>query len=84
MVIADDSQILADHLFLEPIRNGGNEQAPANFESLSIKNAQKVVEKDLITRALQETGGNRTRASRLLEISHPSLLSKIKAYEIDL
>jgi two-component system response regulator AtoC len=84
MVIADDSQILAEHLSLEPIRNGGNEQAPANFESLSIKNAQKVVEKDLITRALQETGGNRTRASRLLEISHPSLLSKIKAYEIDL
>jgi two-component system response regulator AtoC len=84
MVIADDSQILAEHLVLEPIQNGGNRQTPANLESLSIKNARKVVEKDLITRALQETGGNRTRAARLLEISHPSLLSKMKVYEIDL
>ena len=82
MVIADDSQILSEHLFLEPIRNGGIEQAPANFESLSLKKARKVVEKDLITRALLETGGNRTRAARLLEISHPSLLSKMKLYGI--
>ena len=84
MVIADDSQLLGKHLFLEQTRDGSDIQAPVIFEGLSLKNAQKVVEKDLITRALQETGGNRTRASRLLEISHPSLLSKMKAYEIDL
>ena len=42
------------------------------------------IEKDLITRALQKTGGNRTQSARLLEISHPSLLSKMKLYEIDL
>jgi two-component system response regulator AtoC len=84
MVIADDSQLLAKHLFLEQTRDGSDIQAPVIFEGLSLKSAQKVVEKDLITRALQETGGNRTRASRLLEISHPSLLSKMKAYEIDL
>jgi two-component system response regulator AtoC len=84
MVISDDSQLLAEHLFLEQTREGVEFQAPVTFEGLSIKTAQKVVEKDLITRALQETGGNRTRASRLLEISHPSLLSKMKAYAIDL
>jgi two-component system response regulator AtoC len=42
------------------------------------------MEKKLITRALEKTEGNRTRASRLLEISHPSLLTKVKAYGIDL
>ena len=84
MIVADDSQILAEHLFLEPILSGGNDKISAILENLSLKRAQKVVEKDLITRALQETGGNRTRAARLLEISHPSLLSKMKAYEIDL
>ena len=42
------------------------------------------LEKKLITRALEETEGNRTRAARLLEISHPSLLTKIKAYNINL
>jgi two-component system response regulator AtoC len=38
----------------------------------------------LIIKALKSTQGNRTQAARLLEISHPSLLNKMKAYEIDL
>ena len=84
MVIADSSQILAENLFLGQVHKGEDLQPPEIFEGLSLKGAQKVVEKDLITRALQETGGNRTRAAKLLEISHPSLLSKMKAYEIDL
>ena len=50
----------------------------------SLKKAQKTLEKQMITRALEETGGNRTRAAKILEISHPSLLTKIKAYEIPL
>ena len=54
------------------------------FDGFSIKVAQKILEKKLIARALRETGGNRTQAARLLEISHPSLLSKIKVYNIDL
>jgi two-component system response regulator AtoC len=54
------------------------------FDGYSLKAAQKILEKKLITRALRETGGNRTQAARLLEISHPSLLSKIKVYNIDL
>ena len=84
MVISDDSQLLAEHLFLDQTRQGSEFQAPNTFEGLSLKSAQKVVEKDLITRALKKTGGNRTQSSRLLEISHPSLLSKMKAYQIDL
>ncbi len=84
MIIADDSQLSAEHLFLEQTREGPENQTPFAFEGLSIKTAHKVVEKDLIIRALQETGGNRTRAARLLEISHPSLLSKMKAYAIDM
>ena len=54
------------------------------FDGYSLKAAQKILEKKLIARALRETGGNRTQAARLLEISHPSLLSKIKVYNIDL
>jgi len=52
------------------------------FEGFSLKSAQKLLEKKLIEKALMETGGNRTHAARLLEISHPSLLSKIKSYNI--
>ncbi len=49
----------------------------------SIKKARRRVEKQLIAEALKATEGNRTQACRLLEISHPSLLSKIKAYGIE-
>jgi len=54
------------------------------LEGFSIKAAQKIIEKRLIMRALDATAGNRTKASKLLEISHPSLLSKIKTYDIDM
>jgi two-component system response regulator AtoC len=71
-------------LSLAPMRDVNENRLDTVFEGLSLKNAQKVVEKDLITRALEKTGGNRTQAAKLLEISHPSLLSKMKTYEIDL
>jgi two-component system response regulator AtoC len=53
-----------------------------SFTGLSLKEAQKIMEERLITKALQQTGGNRLQASKLLEISYPSLLSKIKDYKI--
>ena len=84
MVIADDSLLLPEHFAAELRYNDSHMQKETVFEGLSLKAAQKVVEKKLITQALDETGGNRTRAARLLEISHPSLLSKIKAYGINL
>ena len=52
---------------------------PAAVE-LSIKKATRALEADLIRRALDATGGNRTTAARLLEISHRALLYKIKEY----
>jgi len=51
-------------------------------ETLSIKKASKELEKSFITRALNRTGGNRSQAAALLEISYPSLLQKIKDYGI--
>jgi len=38
----------------------------------------------LIKKALTKTEGNRTKAAQLLELSLPSLLSKIKAYNISI
>jgi two-component system response regulator AtoC len=48
----------------------------------SIKKTVRTIEKKLIAKALQKTGGNKSRAAKLLEISYPSLLSKIEEYEI--
>ncbi|MBY0401792.1 sigma-54 dependent transcriptional regulator [Myxococcota bacterium] len=55
---------------------------PAEGEDFSMKRARQVFEADLIRRALARTGGNRTHAARLLEISHRALLYKMKDYEI--
>jgi two-component system response regulator AtoC len=52
-------------------------------EELSIKKAARIMEEQLIRKALKKTKGNRTQASRILEISHPALLSKMKRYGIE-
>ncbi len=83
MVIAEDSMLLPEHFPAEIISNNGS-APPEYFNGFSLKEAQKVMEEKLVTRALEETRGNRTRAAKLLEISHPSLLTKIKAYNINL
>ena len=49
-------------------------------DTLSIKKTAEAVEREYIRRALDETGGNKTRAAELLEISHRALLYKIKGY----
>jgi two-component system response regulator AtoC len=51
---------------------------------LSIKKTTRIIEEELISRALRQTGGNRTAASKLLEISHRALLYKIKEYGINI
>jgi len=66
-----------------PFAEGDLRSSPsgaANGMELSIKKAHETVERDLIARALEKTGGNRTRAAELLEISHRALLYKIKDY----
>jgi two-component system response regulator AtoC len=50
---------------------------------MSIKKATRMIEEDLIRKALTATGGNRTNAAKILEISHRALLYKIKEYGID-
>ena len=49
-------------------------------DGLSIKRAIRSVEEQLIRAALERTGGNRTRAAELLELSYRALLYKIKEY----
>jgi two-component system response regulator AtoC len=49
---------------------------------LSVKKTVRIIEEELIRRALVKTQGNRTRAAEVLEISHRALLYKIKQYGI--
>jgi two-component system response regulator AtoC len=47
---------------------------------LSVKRAGRTMEREFILRALAQTGGNRTQAAKLLELSHRALLYKIKEF----
>ena len=47
-----------------------------------MKEVNEMAERTLITRALQQTANNRTRAAKLLQISHRALMYKIKEYEL--
>lgn len=58
------------------------ERDSGTVETLSIKKACKSLEKKLIGMALKKTDGNRTQAAGLLEISRPTLISKIKKYDL--
>ncbi len=82
VVLTEGLMIQPDNLPPELLVKSEIQTGDDLFEGLSLKSAQRIIEKKFITKALAETGGNRTKAARLLEISHPSLLSKIKAYNI--
>jgi len=73
------SAVLPDHRE----RSAKNLAFPDEQSGFSLKKAKKIWEKKLISGALQATGGNRSRAAAMLDLSFPSLLSKIKAYKID-
>jgi two-component system response regulator AtoC len=84
MVLSDDDTLQNNSFSLSGVRKVQTTPMEQIFEGYSLKHAQKVLEKEMITRALTTTKGNRTQAAKLLQISHPSLLSKIKAYQIEL
>jgi two-component system response regulator AtoC len=83
-VLAEETILVPENFPLGLGESSEREKMEDFFDGHSLKAAQKIMEKRLITKALQATNGNRTKAARILEISHPSLLSKIKVYDINL
>ncbi|MBL0225564.1 MAG: sigma-54-dependent Fis family transcriptional regulator [Geobacteraceae bacterium] len=83
MILCDGETITAS--CLPPSLHAGtrDDVVVSPGEDLSIKKAEDAIERDLIRKALTRTGGNRTQAARILEISHRSLLYKLKEYGIE-
>ncbi len=81
VVLSEGPEIREEDL-PERIRGGGTAapQVQVPGGSLSIKQATRIIEEQLIRRALEQTRGNRTRAAEMLEISYRALLYKIKEY----
>jgi two-component system response regulator AtoC len=81
-VVLADGPVIREEDLPETVR-----AAPAGGPSrvhgtLSIKRETRLLEEQLIRAALEKTGGNRTRAAELLELSYRALLYKIKEYGI--
>ena len=82
MVLTEGDSLEAVH-FPEPSVAGEDPASVENIcEGYSLKSAVQIVEAIQIRKALAATDGNRTQAARLLEISHPSLLTKMKRYGV--
>ncbi len=81
VILEDNGEVGVESL---PIGTTGRQTQSAGIDlsTLSIKKASIIMERELIRRALAETGGNKTKASKLLEISHRALLYKIKDYRL--
>jgi len=82
-VLAEGDVLTWENLPDQVVRSR-REQSVREQRDLSIKKAVKELEGDYIRSALIKTGGNRTRAAQILEISHRALLYKIRDYEIDI
>ena len=75
-VLADGDVIDADALPLE-VRLGG-QPALATGEVKTLKE----MEREMVIRALEATGGNRTKAAKLLGITYPTLKKKIDEFGV--
>jgi two-component system, NtrC family, response regulator AtoC len=84
MVLADGSHIGLDdlpHHVRSPVRPF--DDVELGDDELSVKKHGALLERRLIQKALERTGGNRTRAASLLDLSARALLYKIRDYELE-
>jgi len=79
MVLTDGPQLCVEQLptLAPPVTR--NETAVSPLD-LSVKRRTEELERALIKEALERTRGNRTRAAKLLDLSHRALLYKIRDY----
>ena len=82
-ILCDDGRITPSCLPSSICLPDERQPKPGGEENLSIKKAEDSMERELIRKALAKTGGNRTQAAKILEISHRSLLYKLKEYGIE-
>jgi len=84
MVMADHDRIDLAQLpaLLPPPPSPATSEKVGASPDLSVKRRTDALERVLIREALMRTQGNRTRAARLLDLSHRALLYKIREYGI--
>jgi DNA-binding NtrC family response regulator len=83
MILSEGDLITVKHLRLAPSGGGSIDDIDYGVTlEESAKAALRIVETKRIKKALEETGGNKTKAVELLKVSYKTLLTKIKDYGI--
>ena len=84
VILCDGHEILPEHIGLRAPAGPAEEGLPAvgSLQEASSA-ASRAVEAKMIEKVLRETGGNKTRAAEILQVSYKTLLTKIKDYGLD-
>ncbi len=83
IVLADGGTLEFENFTFGNAGTSNPDSKAIRYDGFSLKAAKAEMEDQMIRKALAATSGNRTHAANMLEISHPSLLSKMKRYGID-
>ena len=87
VILSDGNVILPEHLGIRPRSLGDaifKELLPISGTLQEVSAAaSKIAESRLIRKVLQETGGNKSRAAGILQVSYKTLLTKVKEYGLD-
>jgi DNA-binding NtrC family response regulator len=82
VILCDGPTIQPDNVGLRA-QSDLDEQAPTGGLQQASSAAARAVEAKMIARVLRETGGNKSRAAEILQVSYKTLLTKIKDYGLD-
>jgi len=85
-ILCDGEEITPEHLALKT-----RPEAPSSLAEIPLEGtlhevsaaASRFVESRMIKKILKKTGGNKSRASEILQVSYKTLLTKIKDYVIE-
>ncbi|MHB1332040.1 MAG: sigma-54-dependent transcriptional regulator [Sulfuriferula sp.] len=85
IVLSNGKQLGTPHFPLGAGAAKEQKTVPDNlpFDSLSLNCAIEALEAKMIAAALHNTGGNKTKAARLLDVSERSLWYKVKKYHLE-
>ncbi|MFQ5588912.1 MAG: sigma-54-dependent transcriptional regulator [Nitrospiria bacterium] len=86
MILSDGNEILPGHLALR-----SRSDQPGTVRDIPLEGAlrevseaaTRIIESKMIKKVLQQTGGNKSRAAEILQVSYKTLLTKIKDYAIE-
>ncbi len=87
IILSDGNRLLPEHFGLKP-----KAQAEPSLRDIPMEGtlqevsekASRMVESKMIGKVLGETGGNKSRAAEILQVSYKTLLTKIKEYGLDI